>query len=197
MRTEIEALRQALPDPFRYSQELERFFELEQAQALTRHGPQSAEELLRFIESEAEPARVRVATLLLSRLDPAFFHRRFLTWLALADREMVEAVEPGIWRFRVEANVLAKDIVALASAGRPHALLLLQRPAVRAAKLELISFARQDLEPLSVYALYALEHALDASDRELLEDLRDHSRVARVRELAGELVSKLPAGSAP
>src|SRR5262245_14758790 len=108
MKTDLEELRQALPDPFRYSDDLGRFFRLPKAQALTRDARKSAEALLLFMRRHPEPPLVSVAVLLLSRLDPDHFYAELLTLIATADRETVVAMEPGFWRVSVDPEVLAR-----------------------------------------------------------------------------------------
>jgi len=193
MRTDLEELRQGLPDPFRYSEDLGRFFALPKAQALTRDGRKSAQALLQFIRGCAEPALVRVAVLLLSRLDSDHFYAELLILIGTASREIVEAMEPGLWRTAVDPATLARDLIALVTPERPSPLLLLQRPAVRAVKPRLIDLLRRDIHPMSTYAMYCLRYALDPGDRAFMASLEKGSAIAEIGKLAREYLRELEA----
>ncbi len=189
MQTDLEELHQALPDPFRYSEELEQFFMLPKAQAMVRDGRKSANALVQYIRRSGEPALVRVAALLLSQLDPDYFYADLLELIATANRETVEALEPGLWRVSVEKESLARDLIALVTPQRPYALLLLQRPAVRVVKASLIDLIRKDIHPLSTFAMYCFPYALDDSDRTFIADRERNSRVPEIRGIAREYLS--------
>lgn len=171
LRNDLDSLRQALPDPFRLSQELDAFLRQERAQALTRNGQASAEALLGFAKQTLESDLLRVAVLLLSQLDPTFYYQELLGLLKQAPRNGVEAMELGFWRIRLPPAQLAQDLVGIASPESPAPLLLLQRPEARLVKPQLLALAERDTEPLSVYALYALSDTLEEPDHELLARL--------------------------
>ncbi len=167
---------------------------LPKAQVLTRDGRKSAEALLLYIRHSTEPSLVRVAVLLLSRLDPDHFYTELLTLIATANREAVEAMEPGLWRVAVDPEALPSDLIAMATPERSYPLLLLQRPAARAVKPRLIDLVRRDVQPMSIYAMYCLRYALDGGDRTLLENLEKESHISEIRDLAREYLGEIAAG---
>ena len=195
METDLEKLRRALPDPFRYSEDLGDFFMLPKAQALTRDNRESAKALLLYIKHCKEPGLVRVAVLLLSRLAPVHFYAELLTQIATTNRETIEAMEPGFWRISVDPDVLASDLIAIVSPGQPYPLLLLQRSAVRAVKSKLIELIRRNVHPMSLYAMYCLRYVLDTSDQALLVNLEKESHIPDIRGLAREYLGEIPAAS--
>lgn len=194
MQIDLEELRQALPDPFRYSKDLEHFFMLPKAQALTRNGRKSAEALLLYIRHCTEPDLVRVAVLLLSRLDPDHFYPELLTLIATANREAVEAMEPGLWRVSVDPEALASDLIAMVTPERPYPLLLLQHSAVRTVKSRLIDLVRRDIHPMSTYAMYCLRYVLDSGDRPFIVSLEKGSHILEICDLAREYLGEIAAG---
>lgn len=195
MKTDLEELRQALPEPFRYADDLEHFFMRPTAQALTRDGRKSAEALLQYIGCCTEPALVRVAVLLLSRLDPHHFYTGLLNLISTANREIVEAMEPGLWRVSVDPRVLASDLIAMVTPERPAPLLLLQRSAALAVKSRLIDLLRRDIHPMSTYAMYCLRYVLDRGDQAFVMSLVNDSHIPEVRNLAREYLGTLAATS--
>lgn len=193
MQADLEELRQVLPDPFRYSEDLEHFFMLQKARALTCDGRKSAEALLLYIRHCTEPALVRVAVLLLSRLDPAHFYTGLLSQIATANCETVQAMEPGLWRVSVDPEIVASDLIAVVTPERPCPLLLLQRSAVRAVKSQLVDLLRRDIHPVSTYAMYCLRYALATADHEFIVSLEKDSHIPEIRNLARKYLGELAA----
>lgn len=191
LHADLEELRQDLPEPFRYSEELERFFQLDKAQSLTNDGRESAQPLLEFIRKEPEADLIRVAVLLLSQLDPSLFYEDLVSMAARADRSTVMALEAGLWRIQVDPSVVAADLVASVDAERPNALLLLQRPVAQEIKPQLIGFVRQDIHPLSLYAMYCLEYTIDNGDRGWLVQLTENSDIEEIRSLASSYLNQI------
>lgn len=194
MRADLEKLRQELPDPFRYTEDLKHFFMLPKVQELTRNGRRSAEALMLFISHCTEPALVHVAVLVLSQLDPDHFYAELLSLVKTANRETVEAMEQGLWRVSVDPEVLANDLIAMVTSEQPLPLLLLQRPVVRTVKSQLISLIKEDIHPVSTYAMYCLRYTLDKGDHALLVNLEKDSHIPQVRDVAREYLSEIANG---
>lgn len=168
--TELEELRQALPDPFELSSKLGDFFNHPTAQRLSAGGDETVRRLLDFLKQSREPALTRVAVLMLSRFQPAAFYDELLAILSAADKSTAEAFEPGIWLVQLPERQIAQDLVRIVqSSGNPTPLLLLQRPAAKEIRDELSEFIRRRKLPLSLYALYAYRYALEPGDIPLLK----------------------------
>jgi len=185
LEKDLEALRQALPDPFQLQSRLDEFFTHPAAQKLMSEPALSAERLVTFLKSTPEPSLARIAVMVLSRVPPALFYREILEVLASTDREMTQAFEPGLWMIQMDEEQIAKDLVDIVkSSGNPNPLALLQRPAARAVRSDLAQMIMQGKQPLGLYALYSYRDAVAPDDIELLKDIANRAGNSEMRALA-------------
>jgi hypothetical protein len=192
IETELEQLRQALPDPFELPSKLDDFFTHLTAQNLFAGGNETIRRLIIFLKQSREPALVRVAVLLLSRFPPAAFYEELLAILSEEDRPTAVAFEPGIWLVQLPERQIANDIVRVAaSSDNPHPLLLLQRPVANDVRAQLSEFIRRRQMPHSLYALYAYRYALEPGDIPLLKVVSEWTDVPQLSALAGLYLLRL------
>jgi hypothetical protein len=192
MATELEELRQALPEPFEMASKLGGFFQHPVAQRLLAGGKSSVRRLLAFLETCREPAQARVAVLLLSRFAAADFYAGLLAILRRSNQPMTEAFDTGLWLVQLPATEIARDLAGLvAAADNPYLLLLLQRPVAQAVRSELAGFMKQRRLPLSLYALYSYGYALQPDDVPLLQEIAEWHEIPEMAAIAGLYLLKL------
>jgi hypothetical protein len=189
---ELEALRQQLPDPFAMSTGLDAWFASPAVVRLIARGDATIDALFAYLQDRPEPALARVAVLLLTRFDPQRVYPRLLPLLGKADITTVAAFEPGWWLIDLPPASLARDLVRLArESGNPTPLLLLQRPAAREVKTDLLDLIRSRRDKDSLFALYALRYALDPSDVPLLREVEAWTDAPEASAVARELLATL------
>jgi hypothetical protein len=182
----LEQLRQALPGPFESPAKMEVFLSSPAAQQMIAQGQRSINAILDYLANQPTPALARTAVILLSRFDPAMFYSKLMGILAKADEPLVQAFESGLWLIQVPAEQIARDLVRIVTGERnPYPLLLLQRPAAKAVRSELAGFIQQRRLPLSLYALYCYEYALESEDIPLMREVSTWTDVPRMSALAG------------
>jgi hypothetical protein len=192
IETELEELRQTLPEPFELSAKLDEFFTGPVAQRLIAGGKQTVDRLMSFLERTDEPALARVAVLLLSRFPTTEFYPKLMAILERTDQPMTEAFETGLWLQQRSEKDIAMDLVSLvAGSGNPNPLLLLQRPVAKDVRAELADFIKQHQMPLSLNALYAYRYALESNDVALMEEVAAWNEVPEMAALAGLYLLKL------
>ena len=192
LEADLEILRQALPDPFRLSSELDNFFNHPVAQSLIAGGEESVRRILAFLENCQEPAQASVAVLLLSRFEPDLFYPELQKILEKANRSLTQAFEPGLWLIKLPEQQIAEELVRVArSSGNPHPLLLLQRPVAKQVRSELGNFIRQRQMPVSLYALYAYGYALEPNGIPLLKAVSEWMDLPELAALAGLYLLRL------
>lgn len=192
IRSDLELLRQILPDPYELPSKLEEFFHTPLACTLIAEGVQLARRILAYLENSPEPGLTRVAIVLLSRLPANEFYPQLLSIMEKVDRGNIQAFEPGIWLIQLSEMQIAQDLVRLVAASdNPNPLLLLQRPAAQVVRSELISFVVQHRMPLSLFALYCLAYALQPGDVPLLTLVADWQDVSEMSALAGIYLLRL------
>jgi hypothetical protein len=192
IETEIEQLRQALPDPFELPSKIDDFFTHPTSQKLFAGGDETIRWLISFLKQSREPAMVRVAVLLLSRFSPAAFYDELLAILSEADRLTAEAFELGIWLVQLPKTQIAHDLVRVAaSSDNPHPLLLLQRGVAKDVRAQLREFILLHKLPFSLYALYSYRYALEQEDIPLLKVVSEWADVPQLSALAGLYLLRL------
>ena len=190
--TELEQLRQLLPEPFEMRSKLDDFFNHPAVQQLIAGGEETIRRLISFLKQRPDPSLVRVAVLLLTRFPVVKFWDELLAILREADKPATHAFEPGIWLVQLPENKIAHDLVQLvASSGNPNPLLLLQRPAAKEVRPELAAFVAERKMPLSAYALYAYGYALEPSDIPFLKEVAEWVDTPELSALAGLDLLKL------
>lgn len=129
--------------------------------------------------------------LVLSRFEPALFYQKLLAILEKADQPTTEAFDAGLWLIQLPQEQIARDLVAIVgSSGNPYPLLLLQRPVAKVVRSQLADFVRQRRLPLSLYALYCFDYAMEPADVPLMEMVSRWVDVPEMSALAGEYLLK-------
>jgi hypothetical protein len=189
---DLEALRQALPDPFDLPAKLDVFFDGPIARKLLAGGAGTIRRIMSFLAANPQPALARVAVLVLSRFEPTAFYPELLLRVGKADKAMIGAFEPGLWLLQLPPQQIAQDLVSLvASSGNPYALLLLQRPVAKAVRSQLAGFIQQRQLPLSLYALYSYGYTLESKDISLMKEVSTWVDIPEMSALAGLYLLKL------
>lgn len=192
IETDLEMLRQELPDPFFLPDKLDEFFANPVAQQLIAKGTASIKDILSFLVVCTEPSLARVAVLLLSTYEPSEFYQDLLAILKNADEATSEAFEDGMWRIKLPDEQIAKDLVNIvSSSGNPNPLLLLQRSAVITVKSELAGFIKTRQLPLSLYSLYCYGYALEKGDNTFLTIVSGWVEIPEISSLAGLYLLRL------
>jgi hypothetical protein len=192
IETELEQLRQVLPDPFELPSKLDDFFTHPIAQKLLAAGDETIRRLTSFVKQSREPALVRVAVLMLSRFPPAAFYNELLAILSVADKPTVEAFDPGIWLMQLPEKQIAQDLISVvASSDNPNPLLLLQRPVAKDVRQQLSEFILRHQLLHSLYALYDYRYALEPCDIPLLKVVSGWSDIPQLSALAGLYLLRL------
>ena len=188
---DLEILRQALPDPFNLSTELDTFFTHPVAKQFVVEGNESVKRLVLFLQECHEPSLAVVAVILLSRFPPPLFYADLLEILKKSDQPMTMAIETGLWMIEMEEQQIAEDLVNIvASSANPFPLLLLQRPASQTVGAQLTEFIRQHQMPHSLYALYCYRYVEPSQNTMLLTEVL-HWDEAEMSALAGLYLLKL------
>jgi hypothetical protein len=174
----MELLRHEVPDPFHFDAEIKNFYDSPVAQIMIANELDTINSILKYLGEKPEPALVSPVVLLLSYFEPQKFYDQLLAILKNAERRMVEGFEQGFWLIKKDQGKLASDLVELAPQN-PNLLLLLQRPVVKAFKMDLRKFIESKTIPLALYAIYCYKYVLAKDDVSFLET------VSKWKELPG------------